>query len=177
MSMNEKVRRCLDEGERELERHKGLRKMTPDQKVAEAHVVKMMLNYNAITDFRDSGHSDWSAIAAFYALYHGLLAILAQRGYQSRNQSCTFALIEELITKGELRFLTLADSREIFDRDVSTNIQHRSKILDIREVMQYSTKTDLEEQQFDKVKQRTKQIMEKIRQEIEDVIAQHQENS
>ncbi len=41
------------------------------------------------------------------------------------------------------------------------------KILDIREVMQYSTKTSFEEEEFDDLKNRTKEIMDKIRLEIE----------
>ncbi|MDP3640218.1 MAG: HEPN domain-containing protein [Nanoarchaeota archaeon] len=127
----------------------------------------MLKNFNAITDFHDSDHSDWSASAAFYALYHGLLAILAQRGYESRNQSCTFALIEDFITKRDIKLLTIADSKEIFDKNVSKNLEESEKILDIREAMQYSTKTSLEEEEFEELKRRTKAIMDKIRQELE----------
>lgn len=64
---------------------------------------KMIRNFEAMTDFHEMGYSDWSASAAFYSLYHGLLAILAQRGYELRNQSCTFSLIEDLITKEEIK--------------------------------------------------------------------------
>ncbi|MEK6960903.1 MAG: HEPN domain-containing protein [Nanoarchaeota archaeon] len=167
MPADDKLKKCLDEGARGGDRHQGLRRISPNQKLADAHVEKMLKNFQAITDFHDSGHSDWSASAAFYTLYHGLLAILAQRGYESRNQSCTFALIEALITKGEIKLLTIDDSKEIFDKDVSKDLAHSEKILDIRETMQYSTKTRLEEEEFQELKQRTRQLMEKIRQELE----------
>ena len=167
MPVNDKLKKYLDEGIRGSERHQGLRKIKPSQKLAEEHVAKMLKNFNAITDFHDSDHSDWSASAAFYTLYHGLLAILTQRGYESRNQSCTFALIEDLITKGDIKLLTLADSKEIFDKDVNQDLEQSEKILDIREVMQYSTRTSLEEEEFEELKQKTKQLMEKIRQELE----------
>ncbi len=167
MPVNDKLKKCLDEGIRGGERHQGLRKITPSQKRAEEHLAKMTKNFKAITDFHDSDHSDWSASAAFYALYHGLLAILAQRGFESRNQSCTFALVEDLITKGEIKLLTLADTKEIFDKDINRDLDQSEKILDIREVMQYSTKTSLEEEEFEELKQRTKEIMNKIRLELE----------
>ena len=124
MPADDKLKKCLDEGARGGDRHQGLRRISPNQKLADAHVEKMLKNFQAITDFHDSGHSDWSASAAFYTLYHGLLAILAQRGYESRNQSCTFALIEALITKGEIKLLTIDDSKEIFDKDVSKDLAH-----------------------------------------------------
>ena len=78
MPVNDKLKKCLDEGVIGGERHQGLRKIKPSQKLAEEHVAKMLKNFKAITDFHDSDHSDWSASAAFYAIYHGLLAILAQ---------------------------------------------------------------------------------------------------
>src|SRR3972149_10621994 len=145
MPSNDKLKKCLEEGVKGDERHQGLRKIKPSQKRAEEHLEKMLKNFKAITDFHDSEHSDWSASAAFYALYHGLLAILAQRGYESRNQSCTFALIEDLITKGDIKSLTVPVPKEIFDKDIERDLEQSEKILVIREVMQYSTKTSLEE--------------------------------
>lgn len=166
MPANDKLKKCLEEGIRG-ERHQGLRRIKPSQEIAGEHGEKMLKNFKAVTDFHDLDHSDWSASAAFYALYHGLLAILAQRGYESRNQSCTFALIEDLIKKGDIKVLTIADSKEIFDKDISKDLEQSRKILDIREIMQYSTKTRLEEEQFQKLKERTKLLMEKIRRELE----------
>ena len=102
-----------------------------DKDKMRAHLVKAIHNFNAITDFHDLGYSDWSASASFYALYHGLLAFLAREGYESRNQSCTFALIEYFITKGEIKALSITDLKEVFDKDVTTSLEHSAKILDI----------------------------------------------
>lgn len=167
MPLSEKLKKCFEEGKRSGERHQGLRRSKPDKKLADEHVAKMIRNFEAMTHFHEMGYSDWSASAAFYSLYHGLLAILTQRGYESRNQSCTFSLIEDLITKVEIIFLTLTDSKEIFDKDVTRDIEQSTKILDIRERMQYSTKTALAEAEFQMLKKRTKELMDKIRQEIE----------
>ncbi len=165
--MQDKLKKCFDEGKRGGERHKGLRKITLNDKEAKSHIIKALHNFSAITDFYNMGYSDWSASAAFYTLYHGLLAILAQKGYESRNQSCTFALVEEMIANGEIKHLTIEEIREIYDRDVTEDIAHSSKMLDIREQMQYSTSTSLKEEEFDALKKRTKELLDKIRLEVE----------
>ena len=167
MSVEDKLQKCLKEGEKNSERHKGLRKISPNREIAKGHLSKAIKNFSAITDFHDSKHSDWSASAAFYALYHGLLSILALEGFESRNQSCTFAIVEEFIQKGKMKELTVKDLKEIFDNEVKDKLEHSHKILDIREEMQYSTKTDLAEQEFQHLKQRTKELFDKIRREIE----------
>jgi len=167
MPVNEKLKRCLDEGSRGGERHQGLRRIKPVADGVQGHLAKAVHNLEAMTTFHDLQYSDWSASAAFYALYHGLLAILAQRGYESRNQSCTFALVEDLISKGEIKHLSRADLKEIFDRDVTVDLVHSNKILDLRERMQYSTRTTLAEEEFQILKKRTKGVFDKIRLEIE----------
>jgi len=116
--------------------------------------------------FHSIGFSDWSASAAFYCLYHGLLAMMAKEGFESRNQSCTFALIDELIMKGRIS-LTKEELDDIYDQDTAEDLEHSSKILDLRENMQYSVKTSLEEQEFQLLKERTKKLFDKIRREVE----------
>lgn len=165
--MSSKLKKCLDEGRRNGERHQGLLKIQLNEQIDKQHLVKALHNFEAMTRFHDAGYSDWSASAAFYALYHGLLALLSQHGYESRNQSCTFALLEEYIMNGEMKYLTLSDLKEIFDKDTTTDLMHSSKILDIRERMQYSTKTSLVEEEFRSLKARTKALLDKIRNEWE----------
>src|SRR3989338_273070 len=123
MPASEKIKKCLKEGERG-KRHQGLRKTRPSSGVAQEHVAKAIHNLEAMTAFHDLKYSDWSASAAFYSLYHCILALLAQRGYESRNQSCTFAMIEGLISNGSIKEFTLADLKEIFDRDVTEDLEH-----------------------------------------------------
>lgn len=167
MPVNEKLKKCFNEGTRGGERHQGLRKIIPSAEAVQGHLTKAIHNFEAMTSFHDLHYSDWSASAAFYTLYHGLLAILAQCGYDSRNQSCTFALVENLISKGSIKNISLADLKEIFDRDITVDLAHSNKILDIRERMQYSTRTALAEDEFQALKKRTKELFDKIRLEIE----------
>lgn len=167
MRIDEKLKKCFDAGHHDGERHQGLRKIKPNEQLSREYLLKSQHNFAAITIFHDAGYSDWSASAAFYALYHGLLAILAVRGYESRNQSCTFALIEDWIARGEIKAITLVDVKEMFDKSVKEDLEHSEKILDIREKMQYSAKTTLAEEEFQALKKRTKELFDKIKLELE----------
>ena len=167
MSVSNKLRKCLEEGTRGGERHQGLREIKPTAEAVKGYLTKAIHNFEAITKFHDLQCSDWSASAAFYSLYHGLLAILAQRGYESRNQSCTFALIEDFIIREEIKHLSKTDLKEIFDKDATADLAHSNKILDIRERIQYSTRTMLAEEEFQILKKRTKELFDKIRLELE----------
>lgn len=157
------IKNCLKEGEKGG-RHKGLRKITPSEETVKGHINKAIHNFNAISIFQKTGFSDWSASASFYCLYHCLLALIAKKGFESRNQACTFLLIEDMISKKEIS-LTKNELKEISDKEV--NLEHSNKILDIRENMQYSIKTSLEEQEFISLKERTKFLFDKLRIEIE----------
>ena len=93
MQIQNKINSCLKEGEKG-ERHKGIRKIISSNEIIQGHINKAIHNFNAIFVFKREGFSDWSASASFYCLYHALLALITKKGFQSRNQSCTFALIE-----------------------------------------------------------------------------------
>lgn len=165
MSLKNKIAQCIKEGEKG-ERHKGLKKIQPDRDLIDKHLKKAIHNLNAVVDFKNMGYSDWSASASFYALYHCLLALLIKFGHQSRNQSCTFAFIEDLINKEKVS-LRLEELKEIFDKDIGEDLAHSEKILDIRETMQYSFKTSLNDEEFNRLVERTKVLFDKLRGEIE----------
>ena len=82
-----------------------------------------MHNFKAMSAFQKIGFSDWSASAAFYCSYHCLLALIAKEGYESRNQSCTFAYVEGMIDNKKIS-LTKEELKEIFDKDVAEDLAH-----------------------------------------------------
>ncbi|MBI2129434.1 HEPN domain-containing protein [Candidatus Woesearchaeota archaeon] len=165
MPAKDKLNECFKEGQKG-ERHKGLKAIELSEERMKGHLNKAMHNFKAMISLQKTGFSDWSASASFYCLYHGLLALLAKEGYESRNQSCTFALIEDMIERGAIS-LAKEDLKEIFDADVTQDLEHSNKILDIRENMQYSIKTALEQEEFLELKERTKRLFDKIRRNIE----------
>src|SRR3989338_782274 len=164
MSVNEKVKKCIKSGETEGERHKGLRKIAPDIKKAADHVQKAIHNLQAMAIFKEKGYSDWSVSAGFYALYHLLLAILVKEGYESRNQSCTFAVIEKFIEEGKWSII-VEELKDIYDTDI--DLGHSDTLLDLRERYQYLTKTEMGEQEFNALKARVKYLFDKLRNDIE----------
>jgi len=101
MSIKSKLKKCLKEGEKG-ERHKGLKKIHTSEENIKDHVKKAIHDFNAIDVFYKTGYSDWSASASFYSLYHLLSALISKKGFESRNQSCTFALVEDMIDKKEI---------------------------------------------------------------------------
>lgn len=165
--LNEKLSKCLKEGERRGIRHKGLKEIKPDNGLALAHLDKALHNFKAITSFAKIGFSDWSANASFYTLYHCLLGILAKNGFESRNQSCTFAMMEDLIKKDKINNITTEELKEIYNSDIIEDLENSPHILDIRENMQYSTRTLMENDRLVKLKERTGILLEKLRREIE----------
>ena len=125
-----------------------------------------MHNFKAMSAFQKIGFSDWSASAAFYCLYHCLLALIAKEGYESRNQNCTFTYVGDMIANKKIS-LTKEELKEIFDKDVTEDLAHSKMILDVRENMQYSIKTAMEDEEFMELKERTKKLFDKVRKDIE----------
>lgn len=164
--LKDKLKKCFKEGERG-ERHKGLKKIKLNKEKIGNHLIKAEHNLKGVIYFKKNGFSDWSASASFYTLYHCLLALCVKFGYESRNQSCTFALIDDLIDKKEIKNITKKDLKEIFDGSIKEDLEHSDKILDIRERMQYSTKTSLEEETFKELFERTKELFNKLKKEVE----------
>lgn len=165
MSIKDKIDKCIKEGKKGG-RHRGLRKTEISEENIRGHLRKAIHNFEAVTAFKKTGFSDWSASAAFYCLYHCLLALIAKEGYESRNQSCTFAYMEDMINNKKIS-LTIEELKEIFDKDVTEGLEQSKIILDIRENMQYSIKTSLEDKEFLELKERTKSLFQKMRKDIE----------
>ncbi|MBU2633658.1 MAG: HEPN domain-containing protein [Nanoarchaeota archaeon] len=164
--MSDKLKKCFKEGEKG-KRHKGLRKIEIDDKRFNNHLFKAEHNLKAVIYLKKGGFSDWSASACFYCLYHCLLALCIKYGYESRNQSCTFALIEDLIDRGKIKNISKDDLKEIFNKSIDENLEHSDKILDIRERMQYSTETHLEDKEFQRLFERVKVLFSKLKKEVE----------
>lgn len=128
-----KVEWCLNKAKRELAEqgiHRGLVQVHPDLELARKHLGKARHNLEAALFFDEHNYSDWSASAFFYCLYHCFLAILRKQGYESRNQECTFAVIEMLREEGvielEEKYLHMLLIAKAKETDLSV-IRHSSE--------------------------------------------------
>jgi uncharacterized protein (UPF0332 family) len=141
-----KVEWCLRKAERELKesyKHRGLVKVKPDLEKANDFIIKAE-HYLKATEYLKKGNfSDISASTVFYAMYHCLLAIAAKFGYESENQECTFAVINNLIEDGKIDF-----EKKLLDKISSLEVNETDEktIVEVREKYQYGTELNMEDE-------------------------------
>ncbi|MBU1204997.1 MAG: HEPN domain-containing protein [Nanoarchaeota archaeon] len=145
------VKWCLNKAKREIEeckkldkrpKHRGLLKIEPDIDEDRKHLAKAEHNFNAITRFKETGFSDWSISAGFYCIYQCFLAIAVKFGYESRNQTCTIALMEHLKEEGKIdidtKFIDMLKYEEM--EEIQEN-----KVIDMREDYTYGVEISVED--------------------------------
>ncbi len=136
--LDNKIQWCLEKARKELasgKKHRGLMKSHPDIAAAKSHLAKAEHNLLAAGYLEMGGFPDWAICAYFYTIYHCLLSILSKFGYESRNQECTIALIENLRNEERIHLdwdlieqlkggkpLSIIDMREDFQYGVSTSL-------------------------------------------------------
>ncbi len=165
-----KVKWCLKKAERELAegmKHRGLIKVEPNLEKARDHVNKAEHNLKATLYLQQGGYSDWCSSTLFYTIYHSLLAIMAKHGYETRNQVCTFALIESFIEDG-LIDITIEELKQVAELDVKEAQQNPNTAVNIREESQYSTALSLGEERLQRVFELAKNILHRTKLIIEE---------
>ncbi|MCH7568622.1 MAG: HEPN domain-containing protein [Nanoarchaeota archaeon] len=149
---------CLKKAEKEIEglknqkrkaHHRGLLKVEPNKKLALEHVEKARHNLEVFKLLRKNNSSDWSITAGFYTLYHCFLAIAIKQGYESKNQTCTIALMELLqeqgkisIDKGIIEFMKYEEEKK----------NYGDSLIELREDYTYGVDIEVkDEEQLDKI--------------------------
>jgi len=162
MQFENKFEWCLKQGGKG-EKHKGLKKIEPDLEEAEKQIKKALSDLDTMTYLYSGKKTDWVASAAFYAMYHSLLAILYKIGYESRNQECTINAIEYFVERKILKI----------DKDYIKMIRSLQETKEdaksIREDMQYSSKTQMENNRCIIMMENAKKFVEKMRSVLEEL--------
>lgn len=153
-----KVQWCLNKAEKEGKKHKGLRQVQANEAEVQKHLTKAQRNLKLIDDLITMKYSDWAVSAVFYSMYHCLLAVLWRNGYESRNQACTFAVIEKLISQAKIP-ITLDELQRIQE----SKTDHEETVVDLREFYQYGTETEVEHTKILRLQQEAKEFVAKIR--------------
>jgi len=107
----------------------------------------------------DYQSDEWVVIAGYYAMYSAALALIAKRGYKSKNHSATILLLEEFFIKKNL--LSIEDIDLL--RNASFHKEELEKLSEARhkrEIAQYSV-----------TKQTTKEIAETIKKDAYDFVS------
>ncbi|MBI2577095.1 HEPN domain-containing protein [Candidatus Woesearchaeota archaeon] len=140
-----------------LSKEDRLKRIPANHLKSKEHIEKAKHNLLA-TDYNiKGGFNDWAVSQAYYAMYHGLLAILYMFGYESRNHECTISAVEHLI---ETKNLELDIKDVAFIRTTEQMKLQDAKSL--REEFQYGTKTDVNKEILNNLVKRAKEIVEKI---------------
>lgn len=153
---------CLKQGEKGD--HKGLRKTDSDKEESERHIKKALHNLKAMDHNIRGGFKDWAVSAAFYAMYHSLLAVLSMFGYESRNQECTITAIEYFIKNKRINL----DQKYIeIIRRTSEMMPKDAKML--REEFQYGTEIEIDGEILNQLKNNAKEFVEKVQILLEEI--------
>lgn len=153
---------CLKQGKKG-EKHKGLKKIKPDFEEAEKQIKKALSDLNTMQYLYDGKKTDWVASAAFYAMYHSLLAILYKIGYESRNQECTINAVEKFIID---KTINLEQDHIDMIRNLQEDVENAKSI---REKMQYGSETSMEKERCEKLMGNAKKFIDRIREVFEEV--------
>lgn len=147
------VKWCLNKAKKEIEeckklgkrlKHRGLLKINSDIDEAKKHLAKAEHNLKAISSFKEIGFSDWSISAGFYCIYQCFLAIAVKFGYESRNQTCTIALMEHLKEEGKIdidkKFIDMLKQEDIDTEEIENNV------IEMREDYTYGVMISVEDE-------------------------------
>jgi len=138
-------------------RKEKLRTITRNNKKTEEHLEKAKHNLKAADYNIRGGFSDWAVSQAYYAMYHGLLAVLYKFGLESVNHECTIIAVENLIEQKKIK-LDVQDIAFIRTTEQMTSKDAKS----LREEFQYGTKTEVNKKIMDELLNRSKEVIEKI---------------
>jgi len=162
-----KVDWCLKKAEKELkqgDKHRGLVVIKPDLEKSREHIKKAEHYFKATEYLKKGDFSDISTSTVFYSMYHCLLAIAVKFGYESRNQECTFALINNLIEEKKIDF-----EKEVLDKIASLNVKPEEKTsVKIREQYQYGTSLSIDNNLYKELFELAKKVISKTKEIIEE---------
>ena len=156
--LENKIEWCLKKG-KEGKKHRGLKEVNPALEKSNKHIEKANHNFKAMIYLIKGNFLDWAVSASFYSIYHCLLAILAKHGYESRNQECTFAVVEHLIKNRKVD-LDIQLLREIVSFEENLEVED---IVTLREKFQYGTEAVIDEVKMKELQNNTRDFIEIVR--------------
>ena len=163
------VKWCLAKAKKEIEeykkqgkrpKHRGLIQIKQNAESAKNYLDKAQHNLQATEYLKKGKFADVSVSTLFYSMYHCFLAISSKYGYESRNQTCTIALIDWLIDEKKInidkKFVELFQSEED-NEDSGTAIK-------IREEYTYSINIKVkEEKKIEELIKACKELIDKTK--------------
>jgi uncharacterized protein (UPF0332 family) len=147
---------CLEKGKKGEKKHTGLIKIDPNDLESANQLKKAKSDLETMRYLYNGNRTDWVASAAFYAMYHSLMAVLYKLGYESRNQECTIIAIETFIQGGAIKL----EQKYI---DMIRSLQDDEDARSIREEMQYGSQTVMEKKRCEVLMNQAEEFVERLR--------------
>ena len=157
-----RVKWCMDQAKKHIaegRKHRGLVEVKPSAAAAVKHLEKAEHNLQSVVYNAKGGFTDWAVSAAFYSMYHCFLAILARFGYESRNQTCTVALVEVLKEEGKVDI----DERFIKMLQEDSQEGQEFRVIELREEYTYGFKVAAQEVDIKKLTEACKELIDKTK--------------
>ena len=163
------VKWCLAKAKKEIEeykkqgkrpKHRGLIQIKPNAEASKHHLEKAQHNLQATEYLKKGKFADVSVSTLFYSMYHCFLAIVSKFGYESRNQTCTIALIDWLVDEEKInidkKFVELFKSED--------DSEESGTAINIREEYTYSMNIKVqEEKKIDELIIKSKELIDKTK--------------
>lgn len=121
-------------------KHKGLLLTKPDQKKAEAYIVKAKDNLLLCELYKEKRFDYKIPEEWFYTMYYCALAILSKFGVESRNQRCTALFLRAITERG-----VIALSSDFLDQITVHSDKDERSAVDEREQARYGASVRSEE--------------------------------
>lgn len=160
MNLEKRLEWCLKKGAEKKRKHRGLRITEPDIKRSKRHLEKAEHNTKLLEKIKEmKDFNDWIFPVAFYSMYHACLAVLTFFGYESRNQECTFIVLEKLINEGKIN-LSMDDINVI--KRIGIDVD-KGDMKTLREDFQYGTEVKAEEELVNNAVKSTKDFVSRAK--------------
>jgi uncharacterized protein (UPF0332 family) len=120
------------------------------------HREKAKHNLHFVKDI-NSEFNDWKLVVCYYAAYHAALALIATKGFSTKNHDATLCLLikyfyNEGLSKEDIELLNMFDTQ-----DLLFYVESKQK----REDAQYSTRINFEVKDAEKMKIKTRLFINK----------------
>lgn len=160
--MNTKTLNLLIENEKILNEKinfylkKNILTRTKSEYEIKGHLEKARHNLLFLSEIKPI-FSDWSLVVCYYAVYHSALALILTKHFNSKNHDATICIIikeffNKELTKDEIDLLNMFDIQ-----DILFYVEAKNK----REDANYSTKTNYDKKEVEKIKLKTKLFVNK----------------
>jgi uncharacterized protein (UPF0332 family) len=126
--------------EKKERKHKGLRIIENDEKMAQNYIRKAKKNLVLCDLYRTNGFDYKIPEEWFYTLYYCALAILAKFGIESRSQRCTAEFLRYVRAKELIEY-----NSDFIDRITVFKDKGKTSDVDDREAARYSSATSIQE--------------------------------